>query len=73
MHFSNNLFMQGCLEKSRKTPAFCDQVPVGDFDKLADWRAGQCRHYDLAKDPNCEKIMFMPIVMHCGEKKSNEN
>jgi hypothetical protein len=71
--FSNNLFMQGCLEKSRPTPRFCDRVPVGDFDKLAEWRAEQCQRYDLAKDPNCEKIMFMPVVIHCNEKKGKEN
>ena len=70
---SANLFTQGCLEKSRRTPGFCDRVPVGDMMKLTEWRARQCEHYDLAKDSNCERFLFMPVVMFCGEQTRKES
>lgn len=71
--FSTGLFMQGCLETSRTTPGFCDRVPVGDMNKVIEWRTAQCQHYDLANDANCEKFLFTHIVIFCGEKKRNEN
>lgn len=68
-----SLFTQGCLEESRPTPGFCDRVPVGDMTKLTEWRARQCEHYDLAKDPNCERFLFMPVVIFCGEQERKES
>lgn len=70
--FKASLFTQSCLEESRPTPGFCDRVPVGDMMKLTEWRARQCQHYDLAKDPNCERFLFMPVVIFCGEQRREE-
>ena len=70
---STNLFMGGCLESSRPTPGFCDKVPVGDMMKLGEWRAEQCRHYDLGNDLNCKYYLFIPVPMFCGEQKRTGN
>jgi len=66
-------FMRGCFESSRPTPGFCDNVPLGDMMKMAEWRDAQCRRYDLANDRNCKSQLFTPVAMFCGEQKRKEN
>src|SRR5438128_241334 len=52
---SNSLFMRSCLESSRPTPGFCDEVPKQtEFVKTAQWRLAQCRRIDLANDSSCQ-------------------
>jgi len=67
--FSINSFVRGCLESSRLTPGFCDNVPVGKGMELMEWRKEQCRHYDLGNDLGCNYSLFFPVIMFCGEQK----
>src|SRR5882724_3422000 len=44
---SNGIFMRACLENSRPTPGFCDDVPKQtEFIRTAQWRIEQCRKVD---------------------------
>ena len=61
-------FMRTCLESSRRTPGFCDDVPNGKPMELMAWRESQCRHYDVPNDQKCGHLT-MPEVMFCGHKK----
>ena len=65
-------FIGGCLEKSSPTVGFCEDIPLGDFMKMTAWREGECRHYGLANDRNCQQL-FMPVMMFCGEQKRKQN
>ena len=70
--FMNNGFMRSCLEASRPTPGFCREVPVGEMAKLVSWRSAKCTQYGLEHDSNCERFLFMPVVVFCGEQKGKE-
>ena len=62
---STNLFTKACLDASRPTAGFCNDVPkVTEFIKSAEWRAAQCRRIDLAKDNYCPQL-FQPQQEFC--------
>jgi hypothetical protein len=62
---SIGIFMRFCLESSRTTPNFCDDVPrQTEFLKTARWRIDQCNKFDLAKDSNCQNL-FAPLQEFC--------
>ena len=62
---SNSIFMRTCLDASRPTPGFCDDVPKQtEFIKTAQWRIEQCRHVDLVSDNNCHNL-FTPMQQFC--------
>ena len=61
-------FMSKCLEVSRPTPGFCDDVPVGKIVELMKWRESQCSHYGVPNDQKCQQLLFGEI-MFCGDKK----
>jgi hypothetical protein len=61
-------FMRTCLEVSRETPGFCDDVPIGKIMELVQCRESHCRHYNLPNDQKCQQLL-MGEVMFCGEKK----
>ena len=75
---STSVFMRICLDASRPTPGFCDEVPkTTEFIKSGEWRVEQCRKADLAKDSYCQNL-FAPIQQFCesprkssGDKKSD--
>jgi FtsZ-interacting cell division protein ZipA len=72
---STGIFMRFCLESSRPTPNFCDDVPrQTEFVRTARWRIDQCNKFDLAKDSNCQNL-FAPIQQFCEERarKSGDN
>ena len=77
---TNTIFMRLCLEASRPTPGFCDEVPkASEFMKSADWRLKQCRVAGLQSDNNCQNL-FTPVQQFCehgrlgsGNKNSNED
>lgn len=73
---SNSIFMRACLDASRPTPGFCDDVPrQTEFVKTAQWRIEQCRKVDLSKDTNCQNL-FTPVQQFCdrqGRKSSESN
>jgi hypothetical protein len=64
-------FVEVCLEVSRPTPSFCDQVPNGKPMELMAWRESQCRHYDVPNDQKCGQLL-MSEIMFCGQKKRVE-
>jgi len=72
---SNGIFMRACLESSRPTPGFCDEVPrQTEFVKSAQWRVEQCRRIDLSSDSYCQQL-FQPVQQFCERRtiRSNEN
>jgi len=67
---SNTIFMRTCLEASRPTPGFCDEVPKSmEFMKSADWRLKQCRLNGLQNDNQCQNL-FTPVQQFCEMKSS---
>ena len=65
---SNIIFMRICLDKSRDTPGFCDDVPKQrEFMKTAQWRKDQCLRAGLERDTHCQNL-FTPIQQFCEEK-----
>jgi hypothetical protein len=64
---SSSIFMRICLDNSRPTPGFCEQVPKQmEFMKTAQWRRDQCQRFDLSGDGNCPNL-FAPIQQYCEE------
>ena len=69
---SNGIFMRVCLDNSRPTPGFCDDVPKQmEFMKTAQWRSEQCRRFDLSRDSNCPNL-FAPIQQFCEEGRRSQ-
>jgi len=65
---SNSIFMRICLDKSRDTAGFCDDVPKPrEFMKSAQWKKDQCQRADLERDTHCQNL-FTPIQQFCEEK-----
>jgi hypothetical protein len=65
---ANTIFMRTCLETSRPTPNFCDEVPKStEFMKSADWRLKQCRLNGLQSDNNCQNL-FTPVQQFCEHR-----
>ncbi|HEX7720918.1 MAG TPA: hypothetical protein VF397_02085 [Pyrinomonadaceae bacterium] len=72
---SNGIFMRTCLDASRPTPGFCNNVPrPTEFMKAAEWRRDQCVHFDLSGDKYCQQL-FQPIQDYCfkGPLKSSDS
>jgi hypothetical protein len=62
---SNSIFTRACLDTSRPTDGFCNDVPkVSEFMKSAEWRKSQCTRVDLASDSYCPQ-MFQPVQEFC--------
>ncbi|MFN2578255.1 MAG: hypothetical protein ABR607_11250 [Pyrinomonadaceae bacterium] len=67
---SNSVFVRPCLEASRPTSGFCDDVPKQtEFVKTAHWRLDQCRRVGLGSDSNCQNL-FTPVQQFCDQKFS---
>jgi hypothetical protein len=65
---STSIFMQTCLQSSRPTPGFCDEVPKQtEFMKSAQWRGDQCRRVDLSTDNYCQQL-FSPVQQFCERR-----
>lgn len=64
-------FMRACLEVSRPTPGFCDDVPIGKMMELKQWSDSQCQHYNVPGDQKCQQLI-MGEVMFCGAKRGNQ-
>jgi hypothetical protein len=61
----NNVFMRACLEASRPTPGFCDDVPRRtEFMKSIGWQAQQCQHYGLPAEKQCSQL-FAQVQQFC--------
>ena len=67
---SDSIFMRVCLNESRPTPGFCDNVPKQtEFMKSAQWRVEQCRRVELSRDNYCQNL-FTPIQQFCEAKSA---
>ena len=65
---SNSIFVRICLDVSRDTPGFCDEVPKQrEFMKSAQWRKDQCARVNLDRDSHCNNL-FTPVQQFCEEK-----
>jgi hypothetical protein len=61
----NNVFMRACLEASRPTPAFCDDVPrPTEFMKSISWQSQQCQRYGLPPEKQCSQL-FGQVQQFC--------
>ena len=65
-----SLFMQTCLEASRPTPGFCDEVPKQiEFMKSSQWRIEQCKRVGLSADQYCQQL-FAPVQRFCEKPRA---
>jgi hypothetical protein len=74
---STSIFSRACLDASRPTPGFCNDVPKPtEFVKSGQWRVEQCRKVDLSSDSYCQQ-MFQPVQEFCqrgaGKSPSDSN
>jgi hypothetical protein len=65
---SNNLFLRSCLDASRPTPGFCDDVPERwEFVKAARWQLDECKHYGLSPESQCGQL-FQQVQQFCEQR-----
>lgn len=62
----NESFVKGCLETSRPTPQFCDGVPSGWKNIVAEWDKKQCEKSKVF-GPICEGI-FKQQIYFCEQQ-----
>jgi hypothetical protein len=61
----NGVFMRACLEASRPTPGFCDDVPGRtEIMKGFGWRAKQCQRFGLKPEQQCDQL-FQQVQQFC--------
>jgi hypothetical protein len=64
----NTIFMRACLDASRPTPGFCDDVPRRfEFVKSAEWQLQQCKRYGLSPEKQCAQL-FQQVQQFCEER-----
>jgi hypothetical protein len=62
---STTIFMRTCLDASRPTTGFCNNVPKAtEFMKSGEWRRDQCKRIDLSRDNYCQQL-FQPVQEFC--------
>ena len=62
---ASSVFETACLNTSRATPGFCDDVPrQSEFMKSGQWRVDQCSKFDLEGDKYCQQL-FSPVQQFC--------
>jgi hypothetical protein len=62
---STSVFMQSCLQSSRPTPGFCDDVPKEtEFIKSGQWQLAQCQNVGLGSDQYCRQL-FQTVERFC--------
>src|SRR5687768_4441343 len=62
---ATTIYMRSCLDVSRATPGFCDEVPrPSEFTKSAQWRVAQCAKVNLSGDNYCQQL-FAPVQDFC--------
>ena len=66
-----NLFLRTCLEASRPTPHFCDDVPAPtEFMKSARWQMDECKRYGLKPESQCGQL-FQQVQQFCELRGRN--
>jgi len=62
------LFLRACLDSSRPTPGFCDDVPKQlEFIKAAQWQMQQCKQYGLSAEKQCGQL-FTQVQTFCAAR-----
>jgi hypothetical protein len=72
---STTIFTRACLDASRPTPGFCDDVPQPtEFIKSGQWTKEQCSRVGLSSDRYCQQV-FQPEQAFCakGTRKSADS
>jgi len=65
---STSVFMQSCLQRSRPTPGFCDDVPKEtEFIKSGQWQLAQCQNVGLGSDQYCRQL-FQSVERFCERR-----
>ncbi|MFL6227925.1 MAG: hypothetical protein ACJ741_04000 [Pyrinomonadaceae bacterium] len=68
----SSVFVRSCLDASRPTPNFCDDVPgVFEITKTIEWRKNQCQQRGLAGAPGCDQI-FQQVQQYCVKHSLEE-
>jgi len=63
----NGIFLRTCLDASRPTPGFCDDVPRQiEFIKGAQWQLKQCKRYGLPPEKQCGQL-FQQVQQFCEQ------
>ena len=66
---ATGLFLRGCLEASRPTPGFCDQVPKqSDILKSARWQIEEAKKAGI--DDQYGRQLFSQVQLYCESKAS---
>jgi hypothetical protein len=68
----NDSFVKGCLQASQPTPGFCNGVPSGLKNILAEWDKKQCDKIHNVSAPICEGI-FKQQIYFCDPKHNPDN
>jgi hypothetical protein len=64
----NGVFMESCLNASRPTPGFCDDVPYEtEFLKGAAWQSRQCKRFGLKPEQQCGQL-FQGVQRFCDKR-----
>lgn len=66
---STSLFMQGCLQESRPTPGFCDDVPnPNDLVRGTAWQHKKCKDAGVPSDQYYRQL-FAGIQQYCQRER----
>ena len=64
----NGLFFRTCLDASRPTPGFCDDVPTRlEFMKSARWQLDECKRRGLSPENQCGQL-FQQVQQFCEDR-----
>jgi hypothetical protein len=66
---SSSIYMQSCLQSSKPTPGFCDDVPKEtEFIKSGQWQLAQCQNVGLGSDQYCRQL-FQTVERFCDRRQ----
>jgi hypothetical protein len=66
----NTLFLTPCLEASKPTPHFCDDVPGRmEIMKGAQWQMDECKRYGLKPESQCGQL-FQQVQQFCERRRA---
>jgi hypothetical protein len=69
---STSLFLKSCLDSSRPTAGFCDDVPTPtEFIKAAEWETRKCEEAGL-RDPGCPQL-YAQVQQYCQRARLKRN
>ncbi len=67
---SVNMFLAGCLGKSKQTPGFCAGVPSrGDFSRTSTWATQKCKEMGVPTQ-GCGQLMGV-VQAHCDSRNES--